>query len=461
MIITDIERQTKQFRVGTFVNTICEQMTADMDIQSPNRWTPKDQSSFIESVLTNKAPSLFVVAKIDSCLANSFDKLDQEYYTRWQDKGYTYLNLDSWNRTNTLILFYKDEVTIPNGEYSLGGVRYVVDKTNNTYSTMDDDLRIIFESRTITVEVLTSATRRDLSTIFDVVNRGVALNAAERRNPILTAVAGVCRDFGKKYATKFPNINGLTHNNRRDVDDFFAGLFAIFVLDDFKNGKTTANITTGVLRNIYEDEDYGSFVSPFSTFTKKFMKELLSFSEFPTILHKNFILDLFTIWRSVDRQKTLKITEPQKFITDAYKAYVKLLDDKKTTHEYSNGRSAIYSELLRSRQTKMNQIRQRLILENIQSLDVYTVEMKEQRLATKETKLIVYNRDGGKTPEGVEIKPEELYDPTVVQGGHVKMAKNGGSAEPNNIVMQTRKDNLKLKTDLPAELIPESLRDNA
>lgn len=459
MIITDIQRQTKQFRVGTFVDKICAQMTADMDIQSPNRWTPKDQTAYVGSVLTNKAPSLFIVAKIDSCLANSFDKLDQQYYQRWSDEGFTYLNLDSWNRTNTLKLFYKDEVTLPNDEYSFGGVRYVVDNTNNKYSTMDDDLRIIFESRSITVEILTSASRRDLSTIFDVVNRGVTLNAAERRNPILTAVAGVCRDLGTEYATKFPNIKGLTHNNRRDVDDFFAGLFAIFVLDDFKNGKTTANITTSVLRNIYEDEDYGSFVSSFSTFTKTFMKELLKFSEFPTILHKNFILDMFTIWRSVDRQKTMKITEPQQFIMDAYKAYVKLLDDKKTTHEYTNGRSAIYSELLRSRQTKMNQIRQSLILENIQPVDVYTTEMKKQRLATKETKLIVYNRDGGMTPEGVEIKPEELYDPTVVQGGHIKMAKHGGTAEPNNIVMQTRKDNLSLKTDLPAELIPESIRE--
>jgi len=491
MMNTEIGRETHSIFVRTFFEELVPSMTADMDIQSPNRWTLKDQQEYLESVLYNAAVSLFVIAKLEACKSTCYDKEDIQYYERWCNtlvkttcrickgkkkvkgvkgkcascggKGYTeteaeFLNLDSWNRTNTLKLFYEGKITFPKGVYNLNGSRYVVDKTNNTYDTMEPNLRMVFDSRKLTIEMITKANRRDLSEIFLRVNASVPLNAAELRNASLTLVAAINRKLGANYTESFPNVEKMKHNNRREIDDFFAGLFSVFALDDFKNDETSVNITTGVLRELYKDDSYGSFVPQFEKFVKKFMKELLDFDNFPTIIHKNFILDLFTILRFVDRKPLIKMNDYQQFFSDAYDAYVKLLADKKTKHEYNKGRFAVYSELMRSRQRKMNVIRQRLIIEMIEPLESYCVEQHPNRLASKETKLVVWNRDNGMTPEGVEIKPEELYDPTVVQGGHVKMAKNGGTAEPENIVMQTRKDNLSLKTDLPAELIPESIK---
>lgn len=494
MMNTEIGRETHSIFIRTFLEEMVPSMTADMDIQSPNRWTLKDQQEYLESVLYNAAVSLFVIAQLMACKSTCHDKEDVQYYERWCNtsvkttcrickgakkvkgvkdktqscvacdaKGYTkteaeFLNLDSWNRTNTLKLFYEGKITFPKGVYNLNGSRYVVDKTNNTYDTMDPNLRMVFDSRKLTIEMITKATRRDLSEIFLRVNASVPLNAAELRNASLTLVAAINRKLGANYTESFPNVEKMKHNNRRDIDDFFAGLFSVFALDDFKNDETSVNITTGVLRELYENDSYGSFVPQFEKFVTKFMKELLSFPNFPTIIHKNFILDLFTILRFVDRKPLMKMKDYQDFFSDAYDAYVKLIADKKTKHEYTKGRFAVYSELMRSRQRKMNVIRQGLIMEMIKPLESYCVEHHPNRLASKETKLLVWNRDKGMTPEGVKIEPKDLYDTTVAQGGHVIMDKNGGSAEPENIVIQTRKDNLSLKTDLPAELIPESIR---
>ena len=207
---------------------------ADLACQSVARWEIQDKQDYMVSLMLNTAPSKYILSHIKSCLTyaeltNDHDSI--KYFEQFVDL-YTYLNLDSNNRTLCIMSFVNDEFELPEGIYDVADEVYNITSENNKYSTLRWlGLKNILDSRKITLEIYTNATQEDITRIFSVVNNGVSLNAAELRNPILTSVSSEIRELATQQRKLFLDAGVFTTKemNRRKIDDYFAGLFMVYM----------------------------------------------------------------------------------------------------------------------------------------------------------------------------------------------------------------------------------------
>lgn len=433
---TAIETQTVSQTVADF-KTYLDAIFADLAMQSKTRWQTGHKTAFMQSILLNTAPSKFILCDIESCKQHAKligDKESYDYFNQFSGK-YAFLNLDSNNRTLTVSEFFNNEVKLEEGVYVIDGSDYTVDSSSNTFDTMPEGLKAILMSQKITIEIITSATKEDLSRMFLVVNDGVKLNAAELRNPMLTLVCEEIRSLAQKYEKKFIAAKVFTQYecDRRKIDDFIAGLFFFYI-----NG-LDANITAKSLDAMYADVNaqklVKNFTKTFNAFMKIVMKNLSVFKR------ENSLLDLFVLYTDQIRNSK-KLIDEKGFVKSYIETYAELLDDD-TEHQYNeNGRSASFSELQRSREVRFNKLRNRLITE-VYNTDKYFIEIDKKRNATSEEKLIAANRQGWVTPEGKEIPMGEVLTDKF-EGGHIIPHGLGGKTEQDNLVIQTKEDNRKL-----------------
>ena len=433
---TAVGTQTVSHTIADFKSYL-DAIFADLAMQSKTRWQTGHKTAFMQSVLLNTAPSKFILCDIESCKQYAKltgDKESYDYFNQFSNK-YTFLNLDSNNRTLTIGEFFNNEVTLEEGVYVIDGSDYTVDSSSNTFETMPEGLKAVLMSQKITVEIITRATKEDLSRMFLVVNDGVKLNAAELRNPILTLVCEEIRSLAQKYEKKFINAKVFTQNDcdRRKLDDFFAGLFFFYI-----NGLDTP-ITAKSLDTMYVDANAQKVVKNFSKTLNAFLKVVGK--NLSVFKRENALLDLFVLY--VDQiRNSKKLTDEKGFMEDFIKSYIELLDDV-TEYQYNEkGRSASFSELLRSREVRFNKLRHQLIT-GVYNTDIYFIEIDKKRNATTEEKLIAANRQGWVTPEGKEIPMGEVLT-NKFEGGHVIPHALGGKTKQDNLVIQTREDNRKL-----------------
>jgi len=410
---------------------------ADLAMQSKTRWLPANKTAFMQSVLLNTAPSKFILCDIESCKRHAKltgDKESYDYYKQFSGK-YVFLNLDSNNRTLAIAAFFNNEVFLEEGVYVIDGSDYTVDKSSNTFETMPEGLKAVLMSQKITIEVITRASLSDLCRMFLVVNDGVRLNAAELRNPILTLVCEEIRSLAQQYEKAFVKANVFTQTkcDRRAIDDFFAGLFYFYI-----NG-IESPITAKSLDAMYLDADSQKLVKNFSNTLKVFLK--IVSKDLGVFKRENSLLDLFVLYTNQIR-KSKKLIDNEGFVEGFVKAYAELLADD-TEYQYNdNGRSASFSELLRSREFRFNMLRNRLI-NRVYNIDTYFIDIDKKRTATSEQKLIAANRQGWVTPEGKNIPMGELLSDKF-EGGHIIPHGLGGKTEQDNLVIQTKEDNRKL-----------------
>jgi len=431
-----VESKTSNTTFGSYL-TIIDKVYADLNCQSVTRWDLSNKQSFIVSVILNTAPSKFILAHVNSCLNNaeiSNDKKSVDYFTQFVERA-TYLNLDSNNRTNTILEYKQNKFSIPEGNYVIGDEVYTITSENGTYSKLPVGMKNILDSRKITLEVYLNATREDITRLFLVVNSGVTLNAPELRNPILSNVADEIRELATKYSKTFSAAGVFTQKeiNRRKLDDYFAGLCMIYL--DGLDSKITAKS----LEEMYYNENANKLVNKFVREVERFLKTVGK--NLSIFKRENGLLDLFVIYLEQIRGGK-KITEPDSFVKDYINIQIDLMKDK-TEHSYNeNGRSATFSELLRSREIRFNTLRNKLITAKFDCTK-YFVQLDSRRNGSIEEKLIAAKDQGWVTPEGVEIPMEDVLTADF-EIGHIKPYADGGKSELSNFAIQTREDNRKL-----------------
>lgn len=431
-----VESKTSNTTFGAYASII-ESVHADLNCQSVTRWELNDKQQFIISLILNTAPSKFILAHVQSCLTSAELNNDTDsikYFSQFVDK-YVYLNLDSNNRTVSIASYVEDEFGIPEGNYVVGEEVYTINSSNNKYSTLPLGLKTVLDSRKITMETYLNSTKEDITRIFLVVNSGVTLNAAELRNPILSNVADQIRKAATDNMKVFLKSKVFTQKemNRRKLDDYVAGLCMIYI-----EGLRT-KITNSNLESMYYDENanklVNKFVIEFSRFLKVVGKKLSIFKR------ENGLLDLFVIYLDQIRSGK-KIDDPENFVKDYINVQIDLVKDK-TEYSYNkNGRSANFSELLRSREIRFNQLRNSLITKKFDA-SKYFIQLDARRGGNNEEKLIAAKEQGWVTPEGVEILMEDVLT-SEFEIGHIIPHGDGGKTEISNFAIQTKEDNRKL-----------------
>ena len=137
--------------VKDYLDNVVKYLEADMAFQAGefSRWSERQKSEYITSVIINSAPSSLTFADINACLEYAEENeqvLDIAYYKKWLMKGVSYLNIDGNNRTINLVAFYEDEFPLLPGEYRVDEwFGEVVKGKNDLYSTMPTALRKKFD----------------------------------------------------------------------------------------------------------------------------------------------------------------------------------------------------------------------------------------------------------------------------------------------------------------------------
>jgi len=420
-----------------FQENKADSVKADFSFQSRVRWTLENKRSYMTSLVLGMAPSKFILADTEQCGLTTRNTSDIKYYDGWRNEGVNYINVDSNNRVTTIAEYYNNQFGLESGFYDVDdSIVEIIEGENDTYDQLPDIVRERLNAATITIELVTSASREQLSELFIRLNDGMSLNGPEKRNAVICDFASEVRRLATKHQSYLSCFFAPKDIHRRKVDDFIAGLAMIY----FHGISIT--ISDKSLWNAYRsgsNEDLG--VYKFVDFLEKFFKFLGD--NIKVIPNKNTILDLFYIYLKLNNDRYV-IEDRKKFFKEFFKVNAKLLDDPEK-YEYNNGRDATYKELLRSREVKFNNLRYSLITDKGEfDPTKYAVKRDSRRGFSKEEKFVAAVNQDFVTPEGKQIDPTKLYDWEEYQGGHIEPWSEGGETNQENCVIQTAQDNREL-----------------
>ncbi len=430
-IVSDFYKYT----VEEFINEVHSVTMADYSFQSRVRWSLENKSSYITSLILGMAPSKFILASTDACKVTSKNPGDRVYFESWRSRLIEYLNIDSNNRVTTIGEYIRGEFGIQPGFYEVNGqVIEVIEGENDRYDTLPNVLLQALKNAVVTVEVITSATRSQLSELFIRMNDGISLNGPEKRNAVISEFSAVIRSLATTYQDTFSKFFTPKDINRRKIDDFIAGL-ALLYFHGISTKVSDKNLWSAYESGSTEDKLIRKFESD--------LKNFISFigDDIGAVPNKNCILDLFLVYKDLNDNNYV-VNDRESFFVDYFKAHATSLTDL-TTYTYNNGREATYKELLRSREANFNRLRKEII-SKLWDPTKYCTLTDSRRNFTKDEKFIASVAQNWVTPEGKPIKRGKLFDPGEYHGGHAKPYADGGATDQENCVVQEGGDNLSL-----------------
>ena len=429
-IVSDFYKYT----VESFYDSLIDKTRADYGFQSRVRWKKDNKSSYITSLILGMAPSKFILASTSACKVTSKGIKDQKYYEEWSKKSIDFLNIDSNNRVTTLKEFKNNEFGIEPGMYEINGqVVEIIEGENDTFDTLPGVIKSTFLNALITVEIITAATREQLSNLFIRMNDGISLNGPEKRNAVICKFADEIRSLATEYEALLKVYFTPADINRRKVDDFIAGLALVYF---HGVGYTISDKTLWSAYAAGSTED-----NLVHKFVEDFRKFINTFPDATVIPNKNTVLDLFSIVKELN-DNGYTIEDSSEFMDRFLEVNAELIVDE-TKHHYNSGRDATYKELLRSREVKFTTVRRREIDKRFDPVK-YCIKRDSNRNFSKEEKFVAAVNQNWLTPEGKPIEKSKLFDPTQYHGGHKIPWADGGSTDQENLAVQTTEDNLKL-----------------
>jgi len=421
----------------------------DLSFQSRSRWDMNKREEFINSCLVNMNISKFVLVDVKKCLATAVEDEDIKYYKGWLEKGVLYLNVDSNNRTITLRMFRDNEVKIPHGEYpQKSGIVYTVDKTNDTYDTMDKSFRAVFESNAMSIYVVEKATRKQLGDIFERMNNGVPLNFFEQQNCIYSVTCSTIRDLADDLCGAFENagICSVGEIDRRIIDGWLANVSYLTINEEY--GKAFGK---PIHRKWYaSDSSSNHVIGQFANSFRKFILEIVG-DKLKLIHHKWVLFDLYYAYRQQIVVNGKILSEDNTMVQDFIDMYTILFNDAtlkyyylKEGEKYEEGKTVLFPfKNTVKGEGGHTQVRVDAYKDAGWDITKYfedPIEKDSKRTATKMEKQGLAVRDGWKDSDGDEFVPEELFNGNH-DAGHVEAHALGGKTEPDNMVIEKMSKN--------------------
>ncbi len=440
-----VESQSINISMEDFIKKTLPNQKADKAFQANHftRWTEEMASSFMTSIITNKAPSKYIFCDVQKCYDSAVEEErydDIVYFKKWLDLGVKFLNLDSNNRCINLISFINNKIGIQEGTYQVDGI-FRISNTNNTYKNLPKNLKESFLSSNVSVEIYDNVTRDELSDIFKRLNDGKPLNEPEKRNASTSDTANAIRAFADKFRKIFFNSKSkwFTENqvNRRQLDDFIAGMFYTYP------GLSNNPSKSSNLDMMYE---IGSEIEKTSlSLTKKRFKEFMKWFDKGHIYvlpNRNNILDLWHLFVHLKNNKyELKQGHLKQFIQH-YATIVGHLLKSQKKYKGNPKDKQTFEFLLGGRQAKNNEVRFKLI-KKLLDVNAFFIKL-DKRVVSDNEKLMTAARDNFITHEGKRIQLSKFNDGKTYHKGHKKNFRDTGKTSVENTVIQEAKDNQKL-----------------
>lgn len=431
-----------------------QRVALDLAFQSESRWEEKQSTSYMTSLITGMAPSKIVVANIPECLNKCVEgSNDYDYFKKWQDKGFEWISIDGNNRTITIDNYLKNAVKLKHGEYCLPDCVVVINENNDTYDKHPKPLlRFIEENVSLTVSEYVSATRTDLSSIFQNVNDGIALNAQELRNSILVPYAEWVRNMVKDNLQDFKSIFKTDKNyKRRDVDEFVVSA-SIF---------TTYGATNGVTKldrdSAYDDDSAVSKQTKNVSLSLNTLCKIIGKHATPAFKDKSTLFNLYMLIDTMRKNKAVILNEGEFFKwfmtteLDRLKTSEILVVNKKSG-EQRNFASCCTT-------TSKPELAARLdyIMEDFKTIDEnIAVVLDPIRIFTPAQRHDAWVKQKGVCLiTGLKIPKEEINNHEMWAADHIKPHSKGGRTVVENCQLIQKRENLKKgnKMELGEEIL--------
>ena len=418
----------------------------DLSFQSRSRWEMTKREEFINSCLVNMNISKFVLVDVKKCLANAVEDEDIEYFKGWLKKGVLFLNVDSNNRTITLRMFRDNEVKIPHGDYpQKSGIVYSVDKTNDTYDTMDKAFRGVFESNAMSIYVVEKSSRKQLGDIFERMNNGVPLNFFEQQNCVYSVTCSTIRGLADDLCEIFEKagVFSVTDINRRVIDGWLANVSYLAL---YKGGGYGRAFGKPVHRKWYASTSSSNKVmGQFAESFKEFILEVVG-DKLNLMHHKWVVFDLYYAYRQQIVVNGKILSEDNTMVQDFADMYTILMNDKKAKYfylkegeKYEEGKTVLFpfKNTIKG-EGGHTQVRVDAYKDADWDITKYfedPIKKDPKRTVTKIEKQGIALRDGWKDSDGDGFVPETLFDGGL-DAGHIVAHAKGGQTEPDNMVIE-------------------------
>ena len=201
----------------------------DESFQSNARWDIISSQAYMTSVFLGRAVTSIILGDIKSIVASlrlafGEDNDDYKFFKTLEDEGYEYITVDGNNRSRCISAFVQGDFPLTEQEYEIDDGYTTVFKTNMSnkyYSSLPSDIQTYLNITKMNVLLVTQCDKIGLAALFIAVNKGMNLNAQEKRNAILCAFGAYVRQLAsdEKLAKTFVEIYGQKGVNRRYSDE--------------------------------------------------------------------------------------------------------------------------------------------------------------------------------------------------------------------------------------------------
>jgi len=377
------------------------------------------------------------------------------------EAGYLYAHLDGGNRCDTFVDFYDNLVKCEAADYSFlpvymeneDGEEVMVEdayveavETPMTYDElMENHPKIIekMDNMTLIVFIYTDLSSEERADMFKMLNNGVNLNAAEFRNPSNSDVCiGIREYLNVKHKSLLIESGMITSDKakRFGACELMAKLATAF--SDKSENPTVGGkkeLDSAYVVNSMCDNEFNKFKTFFETKFVPYLK-IIKKEEYD-LGHTAFYIDFFVLLKNLETggYKLPEIDNPSRdeLINEVMALFLVKCANTKKKYKIKEGTTAIYAGLFSKTNSAVTKYRFKEVNKYYipalieKGIVVKTDPTRLYDKLTAKPKLFV--KSGGKTTDGVTIKPALALNAKVFAADHSDLpwAKGGGTTEEN------------------------------
>mgnify|MGYP000704585618 FL=1 len=412
----------------------------DDSFQSEERWSDKDKQEYMASLLEGRAITSIILADLASLVAAlkiafTEENEDYKFFKNLIDQGYEYITIDGNNRDRCISDFVEKKFALTNNEYNTGASylpTFKVDSSNNKYDTLPANAKKFIDDIELNVLVVTQCDRRGLADLFIAVNKGMNLNAQERRNAIMCVFGAEVRKLVKKLYKPFNKIYTDKAMNRRAADEMV--VTASVICARGIDGITGSDRDIAYVDNSKE-------LSVFSTAVTPIMTDILDKMVKPYGVG-GIKIDDFESGNFIDLIMLMNYMRENKIVIEDYKDFYNWWSVKQSErtnnpdvlYEGAGTNKRTYSGLLRGTGKNFLKIRYDFLVESLGTIPDGVVTFRDRdRTFDPKLRYTFWKRQDGICPlEEKYIEPRFIWDTSVTHLDHnIPWSKEGETSEEN------------------------------
>jgi len=415
----------------------------DESFQSNARWDVASSQSYMTSVFLGRAVTSIILADIKSIVASlrlafGEDNDDYKFFKNLEGRGYEYITVDGNNRSRCINAFAEGNFPLTEQEYEIDDGYVPVFKaniSNKYYDSLPSDIQTYLNATKMNVLLVTQCDRVGLAALFIAVNKGMNLNAQEKRNAILCAFGAYVRKLAsdKKLAKTFVEIYGQRGVNRRYSDEMIVTAAVIVA-------RGIDNITNAARDLAYTDtsEELSVFSSRVKPLITTIVENLVKAKgtgilEVGGMQSANFT-DLIILLNYMQQNKIV-IEDHSAFYDWFLLSQSERVANPDVLYEGSKGTNKrTYAGLMRATSKAFLTIRQNMLIESLGECpdDILTFRDTERNFDPK-LRYFFWKRQEGICPlKNIYIEPRFIWDGSVTHIDHdIPWSKEGETSIEN------------------------------